>query len=150
MAINTYGVTPALVRSTFFGHLGGAFTDATVPTLETVQAEINRKAARLSGILQKEGVDANAVTDTASAPYLMSQDLLLLDVAIGCYSPLPGSAEMVTVLEKRLQARHKELDENGWASLGAAQPEEEPEGPSSHLDGYTEERTDIFRHDDLL
>ncbi len=148
--MNAFGVTPALIRSKYFPHLGGAFTDATVPTLETVQAEIGRKAARLSGILQKEGVDASAVTDAASAAYLMAQDLLLLDVAIGCLEAVPGSAELIAVLEKRLQARHRELDENGWASLGAAEPEEEPEGPSSHLDGHTEERADIFRHDDLL
>lgn len=150
---NRFGVTPGLVRSTYFGHLGGDFGPETVPALSVVQQEIERKAARLEGRLLQEGVEGAALTNTTSTAYLVAQDLLLLDVAITVLGGMPGAADMVAVLERRLSNRYKDLETEGWQSLGATEPEADPQGIFSHLDGLggmDVETREVLRHDDVL
>lgn len=133
---NKFGVTAALLRATYFSHLSD-FSDYSTPTGAVVTAEIERKAARLHGRLRKEEIDGTTVTDAASVPYLIAQDLLLLESAIGVHGLMTGVApELLKAWELRLTRRYTELDAESWVSFGTAEPAEEPDGPTSHIDAH--------------
>lgn len=158
MAITTFAVTASLLRDTHFPHLG-AFSALSIPAVDVVTSIIERKAARLAGRLNKEGLTAAALV-AGSAPYLIAQDLLLLESALDVAQRMPGfSAEALKALQGELASRYKELDEDSWQALGAGQPAELPDGPDHHIDshqlGLEDERdispvADKLRASDLL
>lgn len=156
---NLFGVTAAMLRRTYFAHLSDFSVDS-VPTAAAVSEEIARKAARLYGRLAKEAIDASLLTDAASVPYLICQDLLLLEAAISVHGLLSGQApELLKAWEERLSRRYRELEAEGYSSLGSPAPAQEPDGPDTHIDGHgleLEDEADIspvthkLRASDLL
>lgn len=142
MAVNVFGVTHQMLRATYFAHLGD-FSAYSTPTDTVVTQEVARKAAYLEGRLRKEAIDAASVTDSSSSAYLICQELLLLAAAIGLSGLMTGqSPEWLRALELRLERRYRELDDDGWTALGTPQPQEEPDGPNTHIDAHNLELED--------
>lgn len=163
MAVTTFGVTAATVRSNRFPHLAGSYGTDTAPSSTAVATFINRAAARLEGKLLLESITASAISDTASAAYYWCQETLELMVAIRIAEVATGSDNgLLQVWRNEVEARFKELDVGGVAALGAgatSTSSSDPDGPTSHVSEYSLEVDEAdnmstvvprLRRDDLL
>lgn len=158
MAVSTFGVTAAMLRETHFGHLSD-FSTVSTPTATVVTSVIERKAARLEGRLRKEGI-STADLAAGTSPYLIAQELLLLEAATEVAGMITGgSPELSKSWASRLKDRYEELDEEGWTAVGAVEPDDDPAGPNNHIDAHNlelEDEADIsplthkLRSSDLL
>src|SRR5690349_6750663 len=135
----TFGVTTSLLQQTHFPH-NGAFTPYGTPSSTVVAAIIARKAARVAGRLQKEGIEPAVVAqDPESNAYLLAQELVLREARIDVAPLVSGiTSEDIAVAKSDLRALYEELDDNGWTALGTAEPTDDGsapvDGPQSHLD----------------
>jgi hypothetical protein len=108
--------------------------------LTAVTTAITAEAARLQGRLLKESITAAAITDTASAAYLMCADVLTLIVAIRVARDMTGADP---ALAKRWQEQVTEwfdlLEKDGATFLGDESLQtsaSDPDGPTDFIEEY--------------
>lgn len=148
-APSTFGVTYTTIHDEFFGHAPN-FSANSVPSSTQVTLIIGKRAAKLDGKLRLKGLDPGQIDDdSASAAYLWCQEVLGLEVAIRCVNAgIALEPDVVKAWREELKGYYADLDERGGAALGsgATLPDEDPNGPSSHIDNNdleTEDTDDI-------
>lgn len=137
-APSTFGVTAALVRRAYFPHLD-EFSASSVPVALRVTEIIADAAADLEGKLSQEDLAASAITDSASAAYRWCANTLRLASAISALQEMASAdPEVVKAWQARLNARYKDLADNGYLALGGgvSAPSQQADGPSHHIDEY--------------
>lgn len=137
MSVNLFDVDPAMIRDDYYPMLG-EFASDSQPTADTIERWVSQEAATLEGKLRKESLTGESYTDDESAPWLWCQKTLSLMVALR-----PGWPQAAVTPENTLKrwkedldARMKDLDENGAVALGESAATETPNGATSHISQY--------------
>lgn len=136
MTVTTFGVDAGFVRRHYYPQQPDFSTDSN-PTEATVLEKIDGFAADLEGKLARESITASAITTVTDAAYLWCRKTLALMVAIEIYPVMTGNdSAAAKKWQKELDARLKDLSEDGFLALGGgvAAPTEEPDGPTHFID----------------
>lgn len=143
MAAYAFGVTAATVYSLHFP-AWGAPSASGKPTAAAVAIMVSQSSGVLATKLYKEGVDAAAITDAATAAYLTCAEQLGRMVAL---KVLKVSTQKMPELAKELAAEiaawFDELNKDAATHLGdtALNGNSSPaNGPTSHVSEYSLEQ----------
>lgn len=140
MAVNTFGVTPATVQALYLPQIPG-FSALSKPTEAAVTIMVSQSAGKLAGRLYGEGIDAEDISVTTSAAYLMCAEQLGKMVALKVHKVLPQKfPELAKEYTREVDAWFKELNEKGGTFLGDSglNPSSSPSnGPTSHVSTYS-------------
>lgn len=159
MSVNLFDVDAVMVRADYYP-LMSEFSMQSTPTEETVTRWVLQEAGTLEGKLRKKGLTGEAYTDDEGAPFLWCQKTLSLMVALRPGWPQSAVANETALKrwQEDLDARLKDLDQNGPAAIGEPSAPE-PDMPTHHIGAYSLDTGDIsdassaeppFRKDDQL
>lgn len=139
MALNDFGVTQTSVAAIHFP-MWPAFSAASKPTATTVATLISEAAGLMESRLYAEDITASAITDTASAAYVMCATQLRRIVALGVLkASTQQNPELAKELQREIDAWFARLAAEGATFLGNASLQNgasDPDGPTSHISQY--------------
>lgn len=136
MTINTFDVTPEMVRDDFLPHDVAGFSADSSPTWETVDRWITQEAARLYGQLLQNEIDATSIDDDETPQWQWCQQTLCLMVVVRLIPVKMGlDPEVVRAWRADLAARLQELNDNGEIALGMDNSGSagNPKGPTTYI-----------------
>lgn len=136
MTIATFGVTAAIIQTDYFSQ-GGGFSDVSNPSSTSIARYIQQKGGELGGKLRAQSqVPTTIEATTTTEAYSWCQETLCLMVAIRIAEDMvQARPPLADTWEKRLAQRLEDLAEDAVGTLGegAADPTEEPDGPTHHI-----------------
>jgi hypothetical protein len=152
MPVPTFAIVHGDVRNHYFPNRID-FSGSTKPTSTTVGQMIDAEAARLSGALAAIDVSASTLSTDAGATYPASyawcQDTIRLGAAVRVFFALSGAGPVYDAWRADLDARYKDLEDNGHSALGDA-PQPAQLGPRSHVSSNDLDRGDLELMSDAI
>jgi hypothetical protein len=163
MAVETFGVTAAMVQRHYFPTFT-TWSGSTIPTTTAVGEMIDAAGGRLTGALLNESIPVGGIT-AGTAAYAACQDVMRMLTARRVLECITGvNPALAQRLDQEIAAWFKSFDESGATFLGdddlGSLSESDPDGPTHHIDEYVlpvstdnaeaSDATLPFRKDDLL
>lgn len=141
MAVSEFGVTHTAVAAIYFPQWRGGFSATGAPTATAVGTIITEAAANLQARLYAENVIASAITDSASAAYVMCAGQVKRMAALRILRELTqGNPELAKALEAEIEAWFKGLAAQGGTWLGDESlnsGDSDPDGPTTHISQFS-------------
>ncbi len=162
MAIELFGIDSTDVRDLYFPN--ASFSAISKPTATAVGVYINEEAARLGAKLRAKDLDPEEIGDTTtSEAYAICAGVVAKAAAIRVMEVITAgrNEDLFARLRKEVAEFYDELSTDGATLLGSGvtAPEDEVDGPNTHIDandldtGDSADMSDVipvFRRSDYL